>query len=311
MKLRHIGLLLFLGAVFGSAFPFIQLGLQSFAPLTLVGLRLGGAALVLAVVLVLQRQRFPASLKVWRDMLIVGVIGLALPVFLITWGEQYISAGLAAIIIATTPLFTSLLAFVWMRADRLGWAHVLGMLLGFVGVAVALGVVQLDIALGSGWAQLAVVLGAVCYAFQGLYSQKTLRDQPALVTAAGATAAGALVTLPAALVLEGLPTTTPTAQAMLGLLSLILLCSALAYVLFFWLLERIGAARSSMVTYLVPIFALFLGWMWLGEQIGAHAVVGLMLVLAGLLVASEWRGKRMPRPALPQAKSSQPLSDVH
>jgi drug/metabolite transporter (DMT)-like permease len=304
MKLRHIALLIFLGAVFGSAFPFIQFGLQSFAPLTLVGLRLGGAALVLAVVLVLQRQRLPSSLNVWRHMLVVGMIGLALPIFLITWGEQHISAGFAAIIIATTPLFSALLAFVWMRADRFGWAHVLGILLGFVGVAVALDVTQFDAVSSSGWASFAVALSAVCYAFQGLYTQKTLRDQPAIVTAAGATAAGALVTLPAAFALEGLPTTTPTAQAMLGLLSLIFLCSALAYVLFFWLLERIGAPRSSMVTYLVPIFALFLGWVWLGEQIGAHVGVGLALVLAGLAVAGEWREEFLPGQKAPQAKSA-------
>lgn len=304
MKLQQIALLVFLGAVFGSSFPFIQFGLQSFAPLMLVGLRLGGATVVLAAVLLLQGQRFPSAPKAWRDMLLVGMIGVALPIFLITWGEQYISAGLAAIIIATTPLFTAMLAVVWLRTERLGRAQIAGILLGFAGVAVALDVTQIDIAAGSGWAKLAVVVSAVCYAFQGLYTQKTLRHQPAIVTAAGATAGGALATLPAALVLEGLPTAMPTTQAMLGLLSLIFLGSALAYVLFFWLLERVGAPQASMVTYLVPLFALLLGWLWLGEQIGASAAVGLVLVLAGLLVASEWRIQLRSAPTLARMRAS-------
>ncbi|NJO07377.1 MAG: DMT family transporter, partial [Chloroflexaceae bacterium] len=120
MPFISIIMLLMLGAIWGASFPFIKLSLESFDPATIVAFRLAGASVVLYLVMRWQRHRLPRGWRVWRDMLVVGNVGMVLPFLLITWGELHISSSLAAIIVATTPLFTLLLAFVWLRSESLG-----------------------------------------------------------------------------------------------------------------------------------------------------------------------------------------------
>jgi drug/metabolite transporter (DMT)-like permease len=211
---------------------------------------------------------------------------------LITWGEQHISSGLTAILNATTPLFSILLALLWTHEERLSPLRTLGVLLGFVGVVVAVGVRQLDLASGSTWGQLAILGASACYGLAGIYGRRAFRGMPPLLPAAGTMLAGALVIAPAALLLNGLPAQAPPAQAVAGVAALTLLCTVLAYIIYYWLLDQIGAARSSMVTYLLPPFALLYGWLWLREEIAANVLLGLALVLVGIFIANgalAWR----------------------
>jgi drug/metabolite transporter (DMT)-like permease len=278
--------LVVLGAIWGGSFVFIKLGLESFDPATIVAMRLGGGALVLYLALRYQGHQLPTTLRIWRDLALVGVLGMVLPFFLITWGEQHISSGLAAILVATTPLFTLLLALLLTQDERLGMVPALGVLLGFAGVAVAVDVLELDSASAGARGQLAVLGAALCYSFAALFGRRAFRGMPALVPATGTMIGGSVVIVPLALLLDGPPTLAPTGMALLGVLALTLLSTAFAYILYYWVLARIGSSRTTMVTYLVPIFALLLGWLLLNEQIGLHTLLGLLLVLSGVMLAN-------------------------
>jgi drug/metabolite transporter (DMT)-like permease len=225
---------------------------------------------------------------------------MVMPFSLIGWGEQYINSGLAAILVATTPLFTLLLAYLWTQEERLRPLQTLGVGLGFLGVAVAMNVLQLELTSSSTLGRLAVLGAAFCYAFVAIYGRRAFRGMPAMVPATGTMIGGTFCIVPLALLLDGLPTLTPTSKALTGVLGLTLLSTATAYILYYWILARLGSARTTMVTYLIPIFALLFGWLWLGETIGLHTVVGLMLVLLGIMVANGGPVRRQTAPSTVQ-----------
>jgi drug/metabolite transporter (DMT)-like permease len=286
MRARYLGALLLLGAVWGASFLFIKIGVQELAPETLVALRLMIASLVLLGVLYARGLQLPARWRTWVDFLFLGVIGLIFPYLLITWSEQSIPSGMAAILNATTPLFSVLVAYFWTHEERLGGLKLLGVALGFVGVVVAVGVEELDLARADTQAQLAVLVAAACYGIAGIYGRRAFRGIPALVPATGQMLMGALLIGPYALLARGVPSPLPSATALWAVLALAVLGTAMAYILLYWLMERIGATRTSMVTYLLPPFALVYGALFLQERIALNAVLGLGLVIAGILLAN-------------------------
>jgi drug/metabolite transporter (DMT)-like permease len=286
MRARYLGALLLLGAVWGASFLFIKIGVQELAPETLVALRLMIASLVLLGVLYARGLQLPARWRTWVDFLFLGVIGLIFPYLLITWSEQSIPSGMAAILNATTPLFSVLVAYFWTHEERLGGLKLLGVALGFVGVVVAVGVEELDLARADTQAQLAVLVAAACYGIAGIYGRRAFRGIPALVPATGQMLMGALLIGPYALLARGVPSPLPSATALWAVLALAVLGTAMAYILLYWLMERIGATRTSMVTYLLPPFALVYGALFLQERVALNAVLGLGLVIAGILLAN-------------------------
>ncbi|HEU5102468.1 MAG TPA: EamA family transporter [Roseiflexaceae bacterium] len=286
MRTRYLGVLLLLGAVWGASFLFIKIGVQELAPETLVALRLIIASLVLLGVLYTRGLRLPTRGRTWLDFLFLGVIGLIFPYLLITWSEQSIPSGMAAILNATTPLFSVLMAYFWTREERLGGLKLLGVALGFAGVVVAVGVEELDLARADTQAQLAVLVAAACYGISGIYGRRAFRGIPALVPATGQMLMGALLIGPYALAVRGVPSPLPSATALWAVVALAVLGTAMAYILLYWLMERIGATRTSMVTYLLPPFALVYGALFLQERIALNAVLGLGLVIVGILLAN-------------------------
>lgn len=301
MQGRYLGVLILLGAVWGASFLLIKIGVAEIPPVTLVAARLLISAAILVAVLYAGGQRLPTRPRAWADLLLLGVVGMVLPYLLITWGEQSISSGMAAILNATTPLFSVLLAYLWTREERLSGARVLGVTLGFAGVVVAVGFnLRGGAAAGGGlWPQLGVLLAALCYAVAGIYGRRAFRGVPALVPATGQLLTGALVITPLALALDGVPERLPSALAMGAVLTLAVFGTALAYVLLYWLMARIGATRTSMVTYLLPPFALIYGALFLSEAVTPNALAGLALVVAGILLANGAlrRGPVAPRAA--------------
>src|SRR6266508_4405604 len=273
MQLRNLGVLLLLGAVWGASFLFIKLGVQAMAPEVLVALRLSIASIVLIGVLYARGLRLPASLRVWGDFLFLGVVGLIFPYLLITWSEQSIPSGMAAILNATTPLFSVLLTYIWTREEQLSGLRLLGVAIGFVGVVIAVGIADLDLSRADTRAQLAVLLAAACYGVAGIYGRRAFRDMPALVPATGQMLAGAIII-------------TPLALALRGVVALAVFGTAFAYILLYWLMARMGATRTSMVTYLLPPFALVYGALFLHEVIELNALLGLGLVVFGILLAN-------------------------
>lgn len=286
MRARYLGVLLLLGAIWGSSFLFIKIGVAEMPPEILVAMRLTIGALVLLAVLYARGLRLPARPRVWADLLFMGIVGMVLPYELITWGEQHITSGMAAILNATTPLFSVLLTYLWTREERLNGLRLLGVAVGFVGVIVAVGVEGLSAADAGTRSQLAVLLAAFCYGLSGIYARRAFRGMPALVPATGQLLSGALIITPIALALHGIPSPLPSPVALGAVAALAVLGTAAAYILLYWLIERIGATRSSMVTYLLPPFALVYGALFLHEPIMIGALLGLGLVVVGILLAN-------------------------
>lgn len=296
MQFRYLAVLLLLGAIWGASFLFIKVGVAEIPPATLVAVRLILGAALLVAALYGSGLRLPREGRTWRDLFFVGVVGVVLPFLLITWGEQTISSGMTAIINATTPLFTLMISYAWTREERLTGARLLGVILGFVGVVVAVGMTELSLSSASTLGQLAVLGAALCYGITGVYGRRAFRGLPALVPAAGQILTGAIVTAPIALALDGLPRAWPSAGAIGAVLLLAVLGTGLAYIMFYWLLGRIGATRTSMVTYLTPPVALVYGALLLSETITANTLLGLALVLSGMALANGLLGRR-PAPA--------------
>jgi drug/metabolite transporter (DMT)-like permease len=284
MSWRQLGMLFALSAIWGSSFLFIKISVHEIAPMTLVAARLLLAFLVLLGVMRAQGLRLPRDAGTWWAFALLGVLGLIIPFWLITWGEQYISSSLAAILLATTPLLNVLLTVFVMRAERLALVRVLGLLLGFAGVIVAMGE---GLELGASLlGRLAVVGAALCYAVSALYARARFRGMNPLTLSTGQMLTGSLLAIPAALVLDPLPMAVPSLLALGSLLALAVVGTAFAYILFYALLDGVGAARSSLVTYLVPGFALVYGVLLLGEPFSGRIALGFALIIGGILIAS-------------------------
>jgi drug/metabolite transporter (DMT)-like permease len=286
MPSRYLAGLFALGAIWGAAFMLIKIAVAEIAPVPLVTVRLVIAAIVLGLVLYARGLRLPRDARVWRDFFGVGVIGVVLPFTLISWGQQFIPSGITGILNATIPLFVVLLSYVWNREERLAGMKLAGIVLGFIGVVLAVGRDGLSLASSGTQGELAVLGAALCYAVSGIYGRRVFGGMPPLVPATGQLSAAALIMLLITPLLGGYPQSLPSAGPLLALLALALFPTAVAYILFYWIMDAIGAARTSTVTYLIAPFGLLFGALFLGEPITAGIVGGLVLVILGILVAN-------------------------
>jgi drug/metabolite transporter (DMT)-like permease len=281
---REWAMLIALSVLWGGSFFFVGVAVREVPPLSLVLARVGIAALALWVMLALTGMRMPRQPGLWAAFLGMGLLNNALPFALIVWGQQHIASGLAAILNATTPLFTVLVAHLLTEDERLTPAKAAGVVMGLLGVAVMLGAELLG-GLGAGLAaQLACLGAALSYAFAGVFGRRFRRmGVPPLASAAGQVTASSLILLPLALLVD-----QPWALAMPGpaswaaLLGLGLLSTALAYVLYFRILAVAGATNLLLVTFLVPVSAIWLGALVLGERLEARHFAGMALIGAGL-----------------------------
>jgi len=294
MKPRQLAVLLLLAAIWGASFLFMRLAVRTeaapgnFPPITLAGIRIAGGAMVLYAVLRLRGGVFPWHR--WQDLAVIGLSNAALPYFLFAWGAQYIPSNLSAIYNATTPLFTVLLATFLVREERLSPLRSLGVLVGFLGVvylfADGLGSIGADGDRLQVLGELACVAASFCYGVSNMWARRRLMDLELMQLAAAQLVFGALWLLPPILVVEQ-PwlTLDPTSSAVVALAVLTLLGTAFAQILYFYLLAQVGATRTAQVTYVLPLFGLFWGWL-IGETITQRAVGALVVVLLGLLIVN-------------------------
>jgi drug/metabolite transporter (DMT)-like permease len=276
-------MLLVLSLIWGASFMFIKVGVRELDPIALVAVRISlGALTLLPIVLARYGPRETAAglRATWLPFVIAGLINSAIPFWALSWAETRIDSGLAAVIQASAPLFTALLAFAFVRAERVSGGRLVGVLVGFAGVALLVGV-QPE---GEALAALAVVFTALCYAVAALYIARALPHVPPLITALGAQLAATLATLP--LGLARLPSDVPSAKVIASLLALGIGGTGVAYLLYYSLIAGAGASRSILVTYLVPAMALAYGVVLLGEPLTAAAVGGLALILCGVALGT-------------------------
>jgi drug/metabolite transporter (DMT)-like permease len=276
-------MLLVLAAIWGASFMFIKVGVRELAPGTLICFRLALGTLTLLPVALMTVGRNELRRQVQAaafPLLIVGLLNSALPITLLAWAEKRVDSGLAAVIQASAPLFTALLALRFSREEIVTGSRLVGLLVGFGGVALLVGAQPS----GDVVSALAIIVTAFCYAVAALYSARALAEVPPLVTAVGALGSATLLLVPFAVVQppDGVPAWTVTGS----LLALGILGTGVAYVLYYALLAGAGASRSILITYLVPALALGYGAVILDEPVTAAAVTGLALVLGGVALGT-------------------------
>ncbi|MEZ5102266.1 MAG: DMT family transporter [Thermoleophilia bacterium] len=276
----------FLAAAWGSSYLFIELALDDLAPAALMGYRFALAALVLGALLVLRAgpRRAVAELRALGAAApVLGVLNGALPFGLIAWGQTRIDSGTAAIVNASVPLFVLLLAWRFRPSERVGGARLAGVLVGLLGVAVLVGVAP-----EGGWhavpGTLAVLASSLCFAASNLVVQQRLATATPLAAAVATVGIAALLLAPFAVVQA--PPELPRAAALGAIAGLALLGTGAAQLVLYRLLPRYGSARTSLVTYLVPPVALAYGAAILSEPVTLTAVLGLVLILAGVALGS-------------------------
>lgn len=273
--------LIVLSVLWGGSFFFVGVAVPVLPPLTIVLARVGLAALVLAVVLPLIGVPMPKGWRVWAALAVMGFFNNVVPFTLFVVAQGQISSGLASILNATTPLWGVVVAHLATRDERLSWPKALGVLAGFAGVAVMMGG-----AWGSGTvlAQAACLGAALSYALAGVWGRR-FRGMPPLSAAFGQVSCAALMLLPVVLVVDQpwrLP--MPGWPVLAALVGLAVLSTALAYQLYFGLIARAGAVNAFLVTFLIPVSAIALGVLVLGEALLARQVAGMALIALGLAV---------------------------
>lgn len=277
-------LILALSFLWGGSFLFYEIALTGLPLFTIVAGRVVLAALALQAIVRLRGLTMPRSWAVWRNLALMGLFNNAIPFSLIVFAAQQITASLASILNATTPLFTLLLARFLFRAESLTAGKVCGVAIGVAGVALLVGPDALTGLGDQAMAQLAMLAAALSYGLAGNLGRR-LKDLPPLVVATGQVSTSSLMILPLALILERpwlLP--TPSLEASLAVIGLALLCTALAYLLFFAILQSGGATRVSLVTLLIPPSAAFMGWLFLDESLSPRQVAGMAII--GLALAT-------------------------
>jgi drug/metabolite transporter (DMT)-like permease len=284
MRLREWALLVLLSIPWGATFVFVEVALHDLTPLQLALARVATAAVGLHVGLRMVGLRLPGDRLTWGSFAVLGLLNNVLPFSLIFWGQTALTGGLAAILNATAPLWTVLLAH-WLTLDeRITPAKLAGVLIGLAGTVLVIGPAALS-GLGTEvWPELAVIAASCCYALAGIFGRR-FRGVPPLVTATGQLTCSALVMLPVVLLFSpprwGI---MPGQATIIAVLCLGLVSTALAYTLYFRILAVAGATNVVLVTFLVPITALLLGALVLGEQVRMRELLGMGLIGVGLAV---------------------------
>jgi drug/metabolite transporter (DMT)-like permease len=304
-------MLIALSLVWGGSFFFVGVGVTELPTLTIVTLRVGLAAVTLWAIVALFGKAIPRRPEVWLAFLGMGVLNNVIPFGLITWGQQTIASGLASILNATTPLFTVIVAGALLADERFRTNKIVGVVVGFAGVVVmigpdALGGLGVDV-----WAQVACLGGALSYACAGVFGRRfrAMGVDP-MVVAAGQVTASTLVLLPMALAVDRpWEMAMPSAHVAWSIVGVAVLSTALAYILYFEILQRAGATNLLLVTFLIPVSAVLLGTFVLGETLAWVHLAGMGLIALGL-VAIDGRLLRSPRPA-PQTQPAPAAAASH
>lgn len=277
-------MLLALSILWGGSFFFVEVAVQALPTLTIVTLRVGLAAAALWAVVLALGLRPPRDARIWAAFFAMGLLNNVIPFGLIVWGQQTIASGLASILNGTTPFFTVVVAGALLVDERLTRLKLAGVAIGFAGVVLMLGVDLLAGLASDVLAQAAVLAAALSYAFAGVFGRRfRSMDVSPVVTAAGQVTASTVLLAPAALLVEAPWTLAdPGALVWAAIAGLAILSTALAYILYFSILERAGATNLLLVTFLIPATAILLGVLVLDERLGPWEIAGMALIAAGL-----------------------------
>ena len=273
--------LLVLAALWGGSFAFMRIAVAGLGPMWLATSRVTLAFLALFA-LALARGDVPALRERWRDYLVIGILNTALPFSLFSYAVQYIAASTASILNATSPFFATIIAALWL-GDRVTPAKVAGMTLGIVGVALLVGWQPEPLSAEKLIALSACLVGALCYGIASVYAKVRLAGLPSFAIALYSQLTAMIVLVPALPFV--LPPVTVTPLVAANVLALAVASTAVAYLLYFKLIANIGPARALTVTFLIPLFGVLWGFLFLDEKIGANTLAACALIVCGTWLA--------------------------
>ncbi len=285
MKAKHWFIFILTGAIFSSSFMWIKIALREVGPDLLVAFRTLFGLLFCVAVIFIQRVKLPRSFKEWKPLFWLGVLNIAIPFFLIAWGEQSIDSSVAAILDSTVPLFTIVMAHFLLSDDKMTISKIAGLLVGFAGVFV---LVSKDIgdSTSSILGQAAVIIASGFYAASAVYVRRTTQNTPAILRSAGPLFSGSVIMWLAAFAFES-PLRLPSLGiTWVALIFLGTIGSGFAFVMVFYLIHEIGPTRTSMITYIFPLGGVILGVVFLHEQLTWQLIAGGLLIVASLFVAN-------------------------
>ncbi|MDB5891036.1 MAG: family transporter [Polaromonas sp.] len=272
---------LLLSAIWGSSFLFTRISTVEFGPIPTAAVRVAIAAAFL-LPLVWLRGLLPVLIKHWRKVFLIGMLNSGIPFACFAFALLSISTGLSAILNATVPMFGALIAWFWLK-DKPGASRIAGLIIGFAGVALLAwdkATFKPDASgVAPGWAVLACLFACVCYGISASFTKRYLTGMPPLVTAAGSQVGASVgLALPA---VYFWPSQMPGSAAWLALLVVGVVCTGVAYIVFFRLIENAGPPRALSVTFVVPVFAALYGWVFLGETVTPWMLLCAAVIVCG------------------------------
>ncbi len=294
--MKNILLWIVLALIWSSSYLAIKVGILSIPPLTLVAIRMIIGTFVLLIVLRLWSLTLPTDLQSWAILLVSGLMGNIIPFSLISYGEIHIDSGLAALLMGIAPVVTVLLAPLIHPDEVLNPKIIAGITIGFLGLVILIGPSALQGLGAHVTGQLAVLAAALCYAFTTLFTRKYAK-LPALVMAAGSMLIGTVIIVVTAGIAEApLQNGLIFDRSMLAAIYLGLFPTALATLIYFYLVPKIGAARMSQVNFVVPVAGALIGAIFLHEAISPNMIVALLLILLAVFLVTYRRAKKQNLP---------------
>lgn len=281
MPARAVALLVILAALWGGSFVFMRVAVPAMGPVPLAFTRVTLAAAALLAIAAAQR-RMPDFRARWREFAVVGIVNSALPFVLFCYAEQYVTASAAAILNATSPFFGAVAAAIWL-GEPLTWRKIVGMVIGFAGVAVLVGWHLEAMTADTALAIAACLAASLCYGLGGTYTKRKLAGVPSFAIACASQLAAAIALAPAAPFTSMPGPVTPLVAA--NVVALALASTAIAYLIYFKLIAEAGPARALTVTFLIPLFGVLWGYLFLGEALTPNMLAGGALIVAGTAIA--------------------------
>jgi drug/metabolite transporter (DMT)-like permease len=282
-----------MGFFWGSSYLFIKIGVDAgLSPFTLIALRLGIGFMLLASVVLIAREALPRDPRTYGHLIVMGAINIAIPFSLITWAELTVDSALAAILNAAVPLFVIVIAAIFLRDERITLNRLAGLAVGFVGVAILVGFNPSDIAGSNAAGEIALIGSTISYAAGAVYARRNIHGLRPMIPALFQVGFALVMVLVLAFVFERPLQVGMTPTAMFAVIWLGLLGSGLAYLIFFRILGRWGATRTSMVAYLLPVYGIALGALVLSEPIDIRLLIGTALIIGGVALVNSRYGAR-------------------
>lgn len=293
MKIKNVYLLILLASLWGPSFLFIKIAVAEVPPVMLAALRIGFAALILNLVLVIRKKRLPFNGDFWKKTFIAGLFAQAIPFVLINWGEQFVDSSLASILNGLVPLFTIIFAHFITENEKLTGYKFVGVLVGFLGLVVLLMPNFKTGTDGSLYGILAITMASVSYGIGLSYIRKYFTNTPSFKAPAAQLLSVSIYLVPLAFITHPEFSLLSVSSSALGSIFVLgFFGTAIAFIVYFKLIEKSSAGYAALVTYLMPIYGVILGVLFLDEKVSLWMLFGAGLILLGIRLTKRTKSPR-------------------